>query len=310
MGSIQWYFIVNPNAGNRAGAKNWLKIQSLLKKAGIIYKFVISKYPQHSIVLATQAVLNGHRYLAAVGGDGTINEVINGIFEQKEVPTEEIIFGVIPIGTGNDWIKTHRIPKNYKIAIQLLKKRKSILHDVGKVNYHTSNEEKKHRYFINVAGLAYDAYVTKASEQRPKYGNNQLYYLYLIARCVTKFKATPAKIIFDGQELSHSFFNITIGLCHYNGGGTNLVPHANPTDGLFALSIFKDVKAWEVLLKAPQFYTGSIVKHKEAFCTQAKHIRIEAPDSTPAFVEVDGEWLGQSPIDFSMFATSINVIVP
>lgn len=307
----QWYFIVNPIAGNGRGTKSWKKIQQFLKQANISFDFGISTYAQHSTHLATYAVLKGHRFIAGVGGDGTINEIINGIFAQQQIPTTSITFAAIPIGTGNDWVKTHGIPTNLKKAIQLLVQPKVIQHDVGKVTYHNcSSLKKEQRFFINVAGLAYDAFVTKASEKRPKYGNSQFYYLYLIARCITQFKATKATVTFDHEQITHPFFNITIGQCKYNGGGTNLVPHANPTDGLFALSLYKDVKSWEVILRAPQFYNGSIVKHKEAITAQVKHIKIEAPVETPAFVEVDGEWLGQSPIEFYMLPASINIVVP
>jgi len=311
MSIAQWYFIINPVAGNGQGTKYWRKIQLLLEQINIKFDFGISTYPQHSTHLASYAVLKGHRYIVAIGGDGTINEVINGIFTQQKVPTDAITFAAIPIGTGNDWAKTHRIPSNLKKAIQLLVQPKVIKHDIGKVTYHNINTlQKEERFFINVAGLAYDAFVTKASETRPKYGNSQFYYLYLIARCITQFKATPATIFFDDQELSCSFFNITIGQCKYNGGGTNLVPHADPTDGLFALSLYKNVKPWEVILRAPQFYSGSISKHKEAVTAQVKQIRITAPVETPAYVEVDGEWLGQSPIEFTMLPAAIRVVVP
>lgn len=307
----QWYFIINPVAGNGRGTKYWQKIQLLLKQFNINFDFGISTYAQHSTHLASYAILKGHRYIAAVGGDGTINEVINGIFNQQKVPTSSITFAAIPIGTGNDWAKTHQIPTNLKKATQLLVQAKTIKHDIGKVTYHNIDTlTKEQRFFINVAGLAYDAFVTKASETRPKYGNSQLYYLYLITRCITQYKATPATIIFDNQELSFPFFNITIGQCKYNGGGTNLVPHADPRDGLFALSLYKNIKPWEVILRAPQFYNGSIAKHKEALTAQVKHIQITAPAETPAYVEVDGEWLGQSPIEFTMLPAAISVIVP
>lgn len=307
----QWYFIINPIAGNGRGTKSWRKIQQLLNQANIAFDFGISTYPQHSTHLASYAVLKGYRHIAAVGGDGTVNEVINGIFSQQQVSPSSITFAVIPIGTGNDWVKTHRIPTNLKKAVQLILEPKTIEHDIGKVTYHHIDTlQKEQRFFINVAGLAYDAFVTKASETRPKYGNSQFYYLYLIARCITQYKATPATITFDGQTLSYPFFNITIGQCKYNGGGTNLVPHADPTDGLFALSLYKNIKSWEVILRAPQFYNGSITNHKEAVTAQVKHIKIEAPSDTPAYVEVDGEWLGQSPIEFTMLPAAIHVVVP
>jgi len=282
-----------------------------LEQANIPFDFGISTYAQHSSHLANVAILHGHRHIAAVGGDGTINEVINGIFAQQKVPTNSITFAVLPIGTGNDWIKTHKIPTNLKKAIQLLVQGKTVQHDIGKVTYHNIDTlEKEQRFFINVAGLAYDAFVTRATKIHPKYGNSKLYYLYLIVRCITQFKATPATVFFDGQEISFPFFNITIGQCKYNGGGTIVVPHADPTDGLFAVSLFKNVKPWEVIFRAPQFYTGSIVTHKEAVTAQTKHLKITTPTETPTYVEVDGEWLGQSPIEFTMLSASIQVIVP
>lgn len=311
MNLAQWYFIINPIAGNGRGNKSWQKIQILLKQAKISFDFGVSTYPQHSTHLASEAVLKGYRYIAAVGGDGTINEVINGIFAQQEVPTDSVTFAVIPIGTGNDWIKTHKIPNKLKKAVQLLIQPNVIKHDIGNVTYHNVDTlEKEQRFFINVAGLAYDAFVTRATKTRPKHGNSKLYYLYLIIRGVTQFKPTPATVFFDDKEISFPFFNITVGQCQYNGGGTTLVPHADPTDGLFAISLFKNVKSWEVIFKAPQFYTGTIVNHKEAISDQAKKIKITAPAETPAYVEVDGEWLGQSPIEFTMLPASINVVVP
>jgi diacylglycerol kinase (ATP) len=310
MHKTKWFVIVNPAAGNGKGKKHWPGIQVLLKKAGVDYESAVSSYAGHSIVLAEEAVQRGFKYIAAVGGDGTVNEVINGMCNQQVFPSEELIFAIIPIGTGNDWIKTHKIPKNYKKAIRLLNLGNKKTHDVGKVFYHTEDGIQKHRYFVNVAGLAYDAYVTKATKVRPKWGNSRLYYFYLILSCVKDFRPTKAKVIFDGQELEYDFYNITVGQCIYNGGGTQLVPHADPQDGLFALTMFKNIEPWEVIVKAHKFYNGSIVKHKEAFTTQAKHIRIEAPQETPAFVEVDGEYLGQSPIEFVMKEHAVNIIVP
>ncbi len=311
MNKKKWFLVVNPVAGNGKGKKHWPSIQALLKKKDISYDFALTEYEGHASKLVKEAVLKGYTQLAAVGGDGTVNELINGLCEQEQVPSTELTVAIIPIGTGNDWIKTHQIPKNYKKAIALMSRCNTKAHDIGKVLYHSEDGQQQQRYFINVAGLAYDAFVTKATKIRPKWGgNNRFYYLYLIFNCVRKFKPTPVKIIFDGEELEHPCFNITIGQCIYNGGGTKLVPHANPYDGLFALTVIKDAAPWEVIVKSYKFYNGSIVNHKRAFSTQAKHIRIEAAEKTPAFVEVDGEYLGQSPIEFIMLKGAVNVVLP
>lgn len=306
----KWFIIVNPAAGNGKGRKQWPGIQRQLEKAGIDYDFEFSGYAGQAISLAEEAVLKGYHKLAAVGGDGTVNEVVNGMCRQNQYPSAQLCFGIIPVGTGNDWIKTHGIPKDYRKAIYLLKNGRRKAHDVGQVFYHNKAGSRNNRYFVNVAGLAYDAYVTKATKVRPKWGNSQLYYLYLILSCVKTYKPSLAKITFDGKSMEHAFYNITIGQCIYNGGGTKLVPHADPQDGLFALTVFKDIAPWEVIFKAAKFYNGSITKHKEAFISQSKHILIEAPEQSPAFVEVDGEYLGQSPVEFVMHAKAIHIMAP
>lgn len=306
MQKTKWYFVVNPNAGGGKARKRWESIQVLLQKTGIQYEFGISEYAGQSIELANAAVLNGFKHIAAVGGDGTANEVINGIFEQDKVPTQDITFAMIPLGTGNDWIKTHKIPNNYKKAILLLNEGHTHFHDIGKVLYFNENQEQKHRYFINVAGLAYDAFVTKASKDRSRWTS----YFYLILKGIRQFHPSPAKVIFDGQEMEHHFYNITVGIAKYNGGGTLLVPQAKTDDGLFALTLVKDISPWEMVLKAHKFYNGSIIHHPQAFATQAKSIRVEAPAETPAIVEVDGELLGQTPIEFVMFEKAIQVVTP
>lgn len=307
----KWHLILNPVAGNGKGQKTWPKIQQLLQQAGIAYEASITTHAGHAIELARKAVQAGYQKIIAAGGDGTANEVINGMFDQTQVATQTLTFAIIPVGSGNDWIKTHAIPNNYKKAIRLIAQGKTQSHDVGKVFYYDTTGKRQYRYFINVAGLAYDAFVTKATQVRPKWGsNNSFYYLYLIFSCITRFKPSPMKVLFDGQEMEHAFFNVTIGQCKYNGGGTQLAPHAVPNDGLFALTLLKDIKAWEVVVKAPQFYSGTVVNHSEAFSTQVQKVRIEAPSKQPAFVEVDGEYLGQTPIDFEMFREAFSVIVP
>lgn len=310
MTETKWFIIINPKAGGGKGLRKWKKIQQLLNKMAMDYDFAWSESAGHSMVLAKEAVEKGYRRLAAVGGDGTAHEVVNGMIEQTVVPSDQLIFGLIPVGTGNDWIKTHNIPNNYKKAILLLQAANTKLHDVGKIDYHTPEGNPQHRYFINVAGLAYDAFVTKATnEKRPFWGKGQLYYLYVILRCMTSYVPQPIKLELDGQQLEHAFYNVTIGQCQYNGGGTKLVPHAVPDDGLFALTVFKDISAWDLIINTPKLYSGNIIHHKEAYYTQTKSIQITSPIDQPAYIEADGELLGQTPIQLTMLPKAIRVVV-
>ena len=154
-----WLVVVNPNAGSRKGEKDWPKIAKLLDEYGFKYKAVFTENRNHAIDLTASALNEGFRKIIAVGGDGTLNEVVNGIFRQKACSSNEVIIGTIPVGTGNDWGRTYEMPKKYRKAIKVIMKGYRFTQDVGHVSYY-NQEEKQERYFVNVSGMGYDALAT------------------------------------------------------------------------------------------------------------------------------------------------------
>ena len=108
----RWFVIVNPNAGSGKGKELWGKIKTELDAVGLIFDYVFSEYAGHETVLSKTAVLGGYAQIISVGGDGTIQKVVNGIYSQERLSPKQIVLGVIPCGTGHDWKKTHKIPHN------------------------------------------------------------------------------------------------------------------------------------------------------------------------------------------------------
>lgn len=299
-------------SGGGKGRKNWSEIAQLLEQMGIAYDHAFSGHHAHLITLVREAVLAGYRRIIAVGGDGTANEAINGICTQDEVPTEEITFALIPCGTGNDWIRTHGIPNNYKKAIMLIKAGKTLAHDIGHVTYQAQDsEERRGRYFLNVAGMGYDAYVTHASMTRSRILSDKMFYMYLIMSCTLSYRSKRAKVIVDGVEVEEDWYSMAMGICKYNGGGAQFVPQAVPDDGLMALTLIKRVSALEVVANSRKFYNGKIGEHPKVSLKQAKVIRVEAAENAePTWVEADGEFLGQTPVEFTVRPKAVNIIVP
>lgn len=124
--SIQWTIIRNPKASGGKGARKWPAIEAALQAAGLSYEAFETQHPQHAIQLTQEAIARGRRHFVAVGGDGTANEVANGILGQSEVPPLDICMGLIPIGTGNDWGRTVGIPSKLKAAVAQLKPRRRL----------------------------------------------------------------------------------------------------------------------------------------------------------------------------------------
>lgn len=310
MKTNKWFLIVNPTAGGGKGRKSWNEIEKLLAQMDIAYDYAMSEHSGHIIEVTKAAIAKGYRRIAAVGGDGTAHEVINGIFQQTEVPGTDIIFAIIPVGTGNDWIRTHKIPNNFKKAILLMKEGKTMFHDIGKVDYWDMDDQPQSRFFLNVAGLGYDAFVTRATKYGSRWMGNKLYYLTTIMRCVTQYKATKARIIYDDKITEGTIYSTAVGICIFNGGGAQFVPQAIPNDGLFALTFFQGITAWDVVLNSRRFYNGTVTSLPQATTGQVRHVRVEPLDGEETLLEADGEFLGKAPADFTMFPNALRVIVP
>lgn len=302
--------IVNPAASNGKVGKIWTRLEaSLTARLGPL-EVTFTEHRGHATELTIDAVKSGFRHIIAVGGDGTNHEVANGILQQDLVPSRDIFYTLLPVGTGNDWIRTHGIPRKMEQWLDMLEEGYCIQQEVGRVSY-WSGHKPEERYFVNVAGMAYDAYVVRYGEEWRSWIRNRFFYLLLILRCLFKYRLSRALIDADGQTIEDRFYTINIGICRYSGGGMQLVPQADPTDGKLALTYAGPVSKIGVLLNTWRFYNGSIGRHPKIEVLQARSVRVTAPsDKQALLLEADGEFLGHSPAVFTIIENALTVIVP
>jgi YegS/Rv2252/BmrU family lipid kinase len=309
MHNQKWLIIANPSAGNGKVNRKLTFIEKLLQSNAIEYEMVRTKKRGDGIFLAKKGITDGFRNIMAIGGDGTNNEVINGIVQQKIVPSQSITYSLLPIGTGNDWIKTHGIPKNVENFISMLKKGKTTFQDIGVVTFIKNGEPQK-RHFANVAGMAYDAFVVKKTEKQGGIFSNKLFYLISLIRYLFQYKLQKAKIQFNDVELTDYFYTINVGICRFAGGGMEIVPHAVPDDGKLAITIAGRFSKLEVLLNTYRFYNGSIAKLSKISTHLSTNVKVESLEERPVFVEVDGEFLGNTPVEFGIIPKALKILIP
>jgi len=301
-----WLCIVNPNAGNRKCEKDWPLIRSLIEGSGMESCFVYTKGRDDASQLARDGLGKGYKKFAVIGGDGTLNEVINGLLSSEEIP-ENIMVGMVPVGTGNDWCRMFNIPFDYASAIQTLIEEKVFKQDIGKVSYH-NNEDEKTRYFINVAGMGYDAVVaSKTNKDKEKGKGTKLSYMLNIFTCLFSYKTLSANITVDDNCFNRKVFSMNVGVCRYNGGGMLQVPDAIPDDGLLDLTIIKKISRWKVVINTRRLYDGSIGSLSFVELRKASNIKVDAGKLMT--LEVDGESLGNDPFQFTIIPSAISVIV-
>ena len=304
-----WQIIINPSSGNGKAEKQWKNIEAALIKANMNFKVHRSERALHCTELAKLLIEQGARKLIGIGGDGTNHEIINGLMQQNVVPTNEVVYGFIPVGTGNDWVKTHNIPMDITKAVAIIKAGKTALQDIGLAKFYRNNQSEQ-RYFVNVAGMAYDAHVTQASNNQRTKITNALYYYLLIFKCLFEYVSKQARIILDGKEVANQhFYTINIGLCKYSGGGMQFVPHAEIDDGQFAISYVNSIPKLAVIASTHYLYGGKIAKFKHAKLFKAKQMKVEAVDDAPTLLELDGEFVGETPVEFEIIPKALKVIV-
>ena len=199
--------------------------------------------------LTVKNIEQGSKNIIVVSGDGTLNEVVNGVFTQNKYPTEEIALGMITVGTGNDWGRMYNIPRNYKEAISILKTCKTVKQDIGVIQYYSSGKQER-RYFINIAGLGFDAKVVEKTNRQKENGRSGvLIYLINILTTLFKYKDVKAEIIIDGNKIEDEIFTISLGIGKYAGGGMMLTPNAIPDNGSFDLTVIKKMKKMTIFEK-------------------------------------------------------------
>jgi len=307
----KWLVIVNPHAGSLKCKRDWPKIKRHLEEARFKMDVFFTERKFHGMEM-TQRLVNekGYKKIIAVGGDGTLNEVVNGIFKQTKFRTEEVVIGMITVGTGNDWARMYNMPESYKKQVRLLARGYTFLQDVGKVNY-LHSEDKENRYFINIAGMGYDALVAKKTNLMKEKGKGgPVAYLINLISGLFQYKSISLKIKADGQNVfSGKVFSMSIGICKYNGGGMMQLPNAIADDGLFDITVIRKTTKLRIVTNIKNLYDGSFVNMPEVSLFTGKKITISAQPSNKLYLETDGESLGHSPLEFEIVPQAIRLFV-
>lgn len=301
-----WHIIANPTSGNGKVEKRWPETERLLQELGFSYSVHFTERRGHAMQLVEEAVLKGRRHILGIGGDGTNHEIANGILSQQFVAPTEIFYALLPSGTGNDWARQYQIPTDPRRRLERLLEMKTVFQDAGLVKYLRDGKSES-RFFINVAGMAYDGFIGKKLAEN--HVTNRLQYLLLVGKYLFDYKLRKARILFDNQEVEDFFYTINVGLCRYSGGGMQFVPQAVPDDGLFALTFARQLPKWEVLLQTKNFYNGTILGHPKVEGFQAKSIRVEGVGDTPTLLEADGEFLGETPVEFMLLEKALKIVL-
>lgn len=303
-----WMIVVNPKAGSGKGLIDWPIISNTLNRKGIDFTCVFTEHKYHAVELTVKAIKDGYRKLVAIGGDGTLHEVVNGIFIQDLVDSKDITLAVIPAGNGNDWVRMYGTSKSYNLAIEAMVESNTILQDVAKIEFYDSNV-RHYRYMANGSGVGFDAAVAiKYNKLKENGRSGNWLYLYSLVKIFLTYKSKKFKIVVDGELFSNEpLLSASVGICKFSGGGMQQLPIAKIDDGLMDITVIKRMNKLRIIKDLKSLFNGKIHQNSKVIHTQCKSIEIESfPQSR---IEVDGEPLGYSPFKYTIVESAIKVVV-
>jgi YegS/Rv2252/BmrU family lipid kinase len=303
--TISTVFLVNPASGNGETGKRWPELAHRAAGLGLAGETLFSERPGHLIELAESAARGGADLVVAAGGDGTLNEVVNGLVRagtQTEVAT-------IPLGTGMDFVRTYGIANAFDDAVRTAVRGVARTIDVGRVSYRTWDGTEAERCVVNVGSVGMSAAVAQRANGMSKRLGGKATFFYALVRVFLEWQNTIVSVeLDDGTRREARMHDVILANGRWHGGAMLLAPDAEPDDGLFDVVLIGDVTKRDFVTTAPKIYKGTYLAHPKVELLRSRAAFVDAPERLP--IELDGEQVGTTPARFEIVPAAVRVRVP
>lgn len=299
--TIKTVFLVNPAAENGAAGRRWPELAHEAASLGLQGDTRFSERPGHLTELAREAAADAD-LLVAVGGDGTVNEVVNGIAGL------DVELALIPRGTGGDFVRTFGIPRKLDRAVEVALRGRTRAIDLGRGRYRSWAGEDEESYFANIASAGMSGAIAKRTNETSKALGGKVSYAWATVAVFSRWRSDEVRVRVDGTEQAGRMHDVIVANGRYLGGGMKMVPEAEPDDGLLDVLLIGDLTKRDLLLTMPKTYRGKHLPHPKATLLRGTTVEIDAPEPLP--VELDGEQPGTTPVRFEIVPRALRLRVP
>ena len=299
--TIKTVFLVNPAAENGAAGRRWPELAHEAASLGLQGDTRFSERPGHLTELAREAAADAD-LLVAVGGDGTVNEVVNGIAGL------DVELALIPRGTGGDFVRTFGIPRKLDRAVEVALRGRTRVIDLGRGRYRSWAGEDEESYFANIASAGMSGAIAKRTNETSKALGGKVSYAWATVAVFSRWRSDEVRVRVDGTEQAGRMHDVIVANGRYLGGGMKMVPEAEPDDGLLDVLLIGDLTKRDLLLTMPKTYRGKHLPHPKATLLRGTTVEIDAPEPLP--VELDGEQPGTTPVRFEIVPRALRLRVP
>ena len=296
-------FLVNPASAGGSTGKRWPEIAHRAAARGLTGDALISEGSRHMTELAAQAVRDGAERLVVVGGDGTVNEVVNGVAQ-----VEGVELAVIPRGTGWDFVRTFGIPRDIDGAIAVALEGTVREIDAGRVAYREWSGEEAHAWFANVASAGISGAIAKRANESSKALGGKVSYYWSTLAVFFGWQTGEMRVTVDDELRAGRMIDAMVANGRFLGGGMMMCPEAVPDDGVLDVLLIGDVTKRDLLFVLPKTYKGNHLPHPRLEALRGRVITIDADEPLP--LELDGEQPGTTPVRIDVVPRALRVRVP
>jgi len=268
-----------------------------------------TKKKSDGILYAQKATNNSADFLIAIGGDGTINEVVNGVMLANAQNRKNIAVGLLPTGTGNDFARSIKMKKSIKYLHFLIKNNLSSKIDIGKINFTNFDNSIETRFFINIADMGVGAETVRIVNGSSKFLGSTLTFLLTVLRVFANYKHQNLRFFFNDEEHQNKIVTLCFAKGKYFGSGLGVAPHACTTDGFLSMTIVGELNILHFLKYMPAIRKCKLIKNEKISYQKTKFCKVESNDSKKYPVEIDGEYIGTTPFKIEVVPNIINFLM-
>jgi YegS/Rv2252/BmrU family lipid kinase len=301
------YLVVNPKSAAGRTGRHWAKLEREARSALGDVRVGMTADPMHATTLAREALLAGHRLVLAVGGDGTLGEVVNGFFGPDGTPVAPgAAVGLLPRGTGGDFRKTALLPREFGEAARRVAVATVRPIDVGRVRFRTHEGGLGERYFLNVASFGVSGQVAKEVNRTTKAFGGLVSFYIASFKAMMRYRDRPVRIrVDDGPPEEVQVTTLAVANGQYFGGGMKVAPGARLDDGLFSCTLWGGYGIGDFVFRSGSIYSGRHVEWGGTRTFTAKKLEVES--DFPLLMDVDGEGPGMLPATFEILPGAVGL---
>jgi diacylglycerol kinase (ATP) len=299
-------FVVNPASANGSTRRRWPEIARQAAEAGLVGPALLSEGPGQIADLAGRACEDGARLVVAVGGDGTVNEAVNGLMRVE--PGRRAELATVPRGTGKDFARSFGIPTAVAKALDVARDGAVRTVDVGRASFVEWDGSPTESYFANFAGAGISGAVAARANTSSKALGGKIAFLRATTSVFMRWKNSDYEVRIDGERRSGRMLEVIAAIGDQLAGGMRLAPEADPTDGLFDVVLIGDATKVDFVRTLPGIYRGTYLPHPRAEVVRGRRLEIET--ATPLPIALDGEQPGTTPAVFEIVPGALRLRVP